>query len=315
MSDPTIVSTVTPAEISGDEKEILLRFEESVTAAYADWFKTFSSLHVSIKCDRMQVTSVREALTLGEMPLRLCHCPFSLDGEEKDLFCITDDDAQKFVNMLPLERPELQSPAHLVENYRATLSNELAQAQLAVPKFLPLRATRNRLTAEDLPADPFLRFDYEITLPAETIRLVRFVSMRLLSTIKPAPLSTSHVAGAETNPVSEYSEEAPLVEKVEFAPLTSTQRAETPTTNVEILYDLHVDVIAELGRTSLQLRDVLALGRGSIIELPKLAGDPVEIYVNDKKIGDGEVVVVDDHFAVRVIHLVATAERIKNLGE
>jgi len=315
MSDPTLASTVTPAEITGDEKEILLRFEESVTAAFADWFKTFSSLQVSIKCERVEVASAREALILGETPLRLCHCPFRLEGEEKDLFCITDDDAQKFIKMVPPERSELLSPDHLMENYRATLANELAQAQLALPKFLPLRATRNHLTAEDLPADPFLRFDYEITLPAETIRLVRFVSMRLLSTIKAAPSTASQFAEAETNPVSEYSEEAPLVEKVEFAPLTSTQRVETPTTNVEILYDLHVDVIAELGRTSLQLRDVLALGRGSIIELPKLAGDPVEIYVNDKKIGDGEVVVVDDHFAVRVIHLVATSERIKNLGE
>jgi flagellar motor switch protein FliN len=314
MSDPTMVSTVTPAEITADEKEILLRFEESVTAAFAEWLRTFSSLQVSIKCERVEVASAGEALILGEMPVRLCHCPFRLDGEEKDLFCITDDDAQKFASMVPPERPELLSPDHLMENYRATLANELAQAQLAMPKFLPLRATRNRLAADDLPAEPFLRFDYEITLPGETIRLVRFVSMRLLSTIKAAPSSTSPRAGAEANSPSEYSEEGPLVEKVEFAPLISKHRPETPA-NVEMLYDLHVDVIAELGRTSMQLRDVLALGRGSIIELPKLAGDPVEIYINDKKIGDGEVVVVDDHFAVRVIHLVATVERIKNLGE
>lgn len=315
MSDPTIAATVTPVEITGDEKETLLRFEEGVTAAFTEWYRTFSALQITIKCDRVEVAVAREALLFGEgLPL-LCHCPFRLDDEEKDLFCIAPDDAQKYISMLPPERPELQSPDHLMENYRAVLTNELAQAQLALPKFLPLRATKQRLTADDLPADPFLRFEYEINLPAETIRLTRFVSMRLLSTIKAAPPSMPDVAEAPRNPLSEYSEEAPLVEKVEFAPLTSRQRAEASTTNVEMLYDLHVDVIAELGRTSLQLRDVLALGRGSIIELPKLAGDPVELYVNDKKIGDGEVVVVDDHFAVRVIHLVNTAERIKNLGE
>jgi flagellar motor switch protein FliN len=315
MSDPTIAATVTPVEITGDEKETLLRFEEGVATAFTDWFRTFSALQVTIKCDRVDVAVAREALLFGEgLPL-LCHCPFRLDDEEKDLFCIAPGDMQKYVSILPPERPELQSTDHLVENYRAVLANELAEAQLALPKFLPLRATKDRLTAEDLPADPFLRFEYAVHLLAETIRLTRFVSMRLLSTIKAAPPSMLDAAKARKNPMSEYSEETPLVEKVEFAPLTSKQHTETSTTNVEMLYDLHVDVIAELGRTSLQLRDVLALGRGSIIELPKLAGDPVELYVNDKKIGSGEVVVVDDHFAVRVIHLVNTAERIKNLGE
>ena len=64
-------------------------------------------------------------------------------------------------------------------------------------------------------------------------------------------------------------------------------------------------VAVELGRTRMSIRDVLALTRGSVIELDKLAGEPVDIYVNDTLLGQGEVVVVGEKFGVRVTQIVS----------
>ena len=70
--------------------------------------------------------------------------------------------------------------------------------------------------------------------------------------------------------------------------------------NIDLLDDVQLDVKIELGRTSLYIDDVLKLGVGSVVELNKLAGDPVDIYVNERLIARGEVLVLNDNFCVRI---------------
>lgn len=82
---------------------------------------------------------------------------------------------------------------------------------------------------------------------------------------------------------------------------------------IELLYDVPLEVTAVLGRTRRQVGEVLALGPGSVLELDKLAGEPVELLVNGKLIARGEVVVIDEHFAVRITDIVSRAERLKQL--
>ena len=69
---------------------------------------------------------------------------------------------------------------------------------------------------------------------------------------------------------------------------------------IDLLDDVHLDVKIELGRTNMYIEDVLRLGAGSVVELDKLAGDPVDIYVNDRLIAYGEVLVLNDNFCVRI---------------
>ena len=88
--------------------------------------------------------------------------------------------------------------------------------------------------------------------------------------------------------------------------------AESPP-NVQMLLDINLNVTIELGRTRLSIRKVLELGPGSIIELDRLAGEPVDLLVNDKVVAKGEVVVVDEYFGIRIISLVSPEERIKQL--
>lgn len=82
---------------------------------------------------------------------------------------------------------------------------------------------------------------------------------------------------------------------------------------LDILLDLNLTVSVELGRTTMMIKDILELGRGSIIEFDKLVSDPVDILVNGKKMAEGEVVVVDKHFGIRVTSLIDPSERLKGL--
>lgn len=82
---------------------------------------------------------------------------------------------------------------------------------------------------------------------------------------------------------------------------------------LELILDISLPVSVELGRARMQIQDILKLGPGSVIELEKSAGDPVELFINDRPIARGEVVVIDENFGVRLTSIVTAAERIRTL--
>lgn len=79
------------------------------------------------------------------------------------------------------------------------------------------------------------------------------------------------------------------------------------------LKDLPMNIYIELGRTQMQIKDILELERGYVIELDKLASEPVDVFVNNKKIAEGEVVVIDKHFGIRITSLVDPGSRLKDV--
>ncbi len=83
--------------------------------------------------------------------------------------------------------------------------------------------------------------------------------------------------------------------------------------NLDLILDLPVTVSIELGRTRLQVEDILRLGQGSVVELKKLAGQPLEILVQGRPIGKGEVVVVNEKYGIRLTDIISPVERIQRL--
>ncbi len=77
-----------------------------------------------------------------------------------------------------------------------------------------------------------------------------------------------------------------------------------PKSAIEMLSDVHLDVRIELGRTNMYVEDVLRLNEGAVVELDKLAGDPVDVFVNDRRVARGEVLVLNDMFCVRINEVV-----------
>jgi flagellar motor switch protein FliN/FliY len=100
------------------------------------------------------------------------------------------------------------------------------------------------------------------------------------------------------------------VKNVEF-PQFEAGEGEEPVGNMNLLMDVPMEVSVELGRTDLQVKEILDLGAGSIIELERLAGEPVDLLVNGRLVARGEVVVIDENFGVRVTSIVSPMERIK----
>ncbi|MFN7824445.1 MAG: flagellar motor switch protein FliN [Pseudobdellovibrionaceae bacterium] len=83
--------------------------------------------------------------------------------------------------------------------------------------------------------------------------------------------------------------------------------------NLQMIMDIPLRVTVELGRTKMPVSELLNLGQGSVIELNKLAGEPMEVLVNDKLIARGEAVVVNEKFGVRLTDIISTKERVEQL--
>jgi flagellar motor switch protein FliN/FliY len=100
---------------------------------------------------------------------------------------------------------------------------------------------------------------------------------------------------------------APTAHRAQFGPVTGPETPYAPA-NIDLLAGLEMNISVELGRTEMTVSEVLSLGPGSVVELDRLAGEPVDILVNDRLIARGEVVVVDENFGVRVVEVVRRRE-------
>jgi flagellar motor switch protein FliN/FliY len=103
------------------------------------------------------------------------------------------------------------------------------------------------------------------------------------------------------------------VQSIQFPSLVP-QSAQTEHGNIGLIMDVYMEMTVELGRTRKLIKEILGMGEGTIIELDKLAGEPVDILVNHKLIAKGEVVVIDENFGVRVTEIVSPMERMSDMG-
>ncbi len=96
--------------------------------------------------------------------------------------------------------------------------------------------------------------------------------------------------------------------------LSEQEETEQEERDLEFILDIPLELSVELGRTRMLVNDLLQLGQGSIVELNKLAGEPLEIYINRKLIARGEVVVVNEKFGVRLTDIITPMDRVKSLS-
>lgn len=119
---------------------------------------------------------------------------------------------------------------------------------------------------------------------------------------------------AAPQPLPQRPPQAPVhVQQAQFASFEANQLSQSESRNLNMLLDIPLQVTVELGRTKRSVKEILELTSGSIIELDKLAGEPVDILVNARLVAKGEVVVIDENFGVRITDIVSQADRLKNL--
>ena len=105
----------------------------------------------------------------------------------------------------------------------------------------------------------------------------------------------------------------PNVQSLQYPMLQGNMAGSGEQGNIGLIMDVYMEMTVELGRTKKQIKDILGMGEGTIIELDKLAGEPVDILVNHKPIAKGEVVVIDENFGVRVTEILSSIERVTEL--
>jgi flagellar motor switch protein FliN/FliY len=181
-----------------------------------------------------------------------------------------------------------------------------------------------------IPEGNFVRVRYNITTDGKSSYLDEIFDEGVAQTFS----GGGGISQAAPQPVTASSEAAPVqdfqpgmqqadifssqpagnvgVQPVQFAPLS---QAEQPalTGNIGLLMDVSMQLTVELGRTKMLIKDILGMGEGTIVELDKLAGEPVDLLVNGKLIAKGEVVVIDENFGVRVTDIISPMERISTL--
>ncbi|WP_054650515.1 flagellar motor switch protein FliN, partial [Salidesulfovibrio brasiliensis] len=128
------------------------------------------------------------------------------------------------------------------------------------------------------------------------------------------------LAGEEQDDVRDEKEQEYLSTQAhdyQFTDMTGEAKAgpaDGSKRDLDFILDIPLDVSAELGRTKLLINELLQLGQGSVVELNKLAGEPLEIYVNGKLVARGEAVVINEKFGIRLTDIISPIERVKQLG-
>jgi flagellar motor switch protein FliN len=103
--------------------------------------------------------------------------------------------------------------------------------------------------------------------------------------------------------------------QAEFAELPRGAAAGTGQLNLDLIMDVRLTLTLEVGRTRISVRNLLALTQGSVVELDKLAGEPLDVLVNGTLVAHGEVVVVNEKFGIRLLDVVSAEKRVESLKE
>jgi len=110
-----------------------------------------------------------------------------------------------------------------------------------------------------------------------------------------------------------FAESSPPAAKAQFDQLSPSGIPAGAPNNIDMILDIPVNLTVELGRTKLAIRSLLQLAQGSVVELDGLAGEPMDVLVNGCLIAQGEVVVVNDKFGIRLTDIISPSERIRRL--
>ena len=170
---------------------------------------------------------------------------------------------------------------------------------------------------KELRSSPVIRWDVSIKDAGEGFVLhgVSPAFGAILKPVRKPPPLAARAAMPEPSSIPK-PKETPVARSAMFEEFMeeTTPDVKSQPRNLDLLLDINLPITIELGRTTMVIRDVLQLGPGSVIELDKMSGEPVDLYVNDKKFARGEVVVIEENFGVRITELIRLDERLKALG-
>jgi flagellar motor switch protein FliN len=171
-------------------------------------------------------------------------------------------------------------------------------------QFIPLSFGKDmiqKIMSPSKPVEPSVKIEKEVTpVPSQPISMQEV----------PSAHYQEQVVSQNSTQQSSFNAN---VQKVEYSTFTETRSGDAHPGNIDMLFDIPLEITVELGRTKMQIRKILELGPGAVIQLDKLAGEPVDILANHKLIAKGEVVVIEESFGVRITDIISQIDRITNM--
>ena len=253
-------------------------------------------------------------------------------GSTQSVFILTNDQAKKISssmmgsdpNMLYVDEAHLSSLSEFFNTIMVSVASSLERKfnDNLSPSAPIVRAFSN---ISDLPSSSsLLQISYNLQLDNSNLgKLVHLIDIGAISRWVPSSNNQNSNMGSMNHQMGGQQQQnqnqgnrnfTSQVNPVSFPTFQGTQANAGLPPNYELLLDVQMTLTVELGRTTKYVKDVLGLGEGSIIELDKLAGEPIDLLVNGKLIAKGEVVVIDENFGVRVTDIVGMADRLTTLG-
>lgn len=227
------------------------------------------------------------------------------------------DIAPPVLNVIDLGKERLDLSSHYYEMVSIKFNMEIeGLLQSEIMQIIPLNAVKDMIamlmgsTAEESSLDDIIETP-EPSIPAPELTTPPPAEYYVDS---PTP-GSSPSAVQETwtsQPQGVHKGQQYAVQPVQFAPLREGYGGDTPQ-NIGLIMDVPLDISVELGKTRKTIREILDLHQGAILQLDKLAGEPVDLLVNGKLIAKGEVVVIDENYGIRITAIVSPMDRVNKL--
>jgi flagellar motor switch protein FliN/FliY len=325
-------------DLSGDEKRALESFAKETAQSMGITLSTVTARTVDIANPQVSVVDAEGFMSQLSGRLVQIGADYTEGVMGKHSFIISEDTAKQIAAlMMAQEEGELTEMAlsALTEGFSQMSGASLNAIEDKIGS--PVKTGGLQAQIKDKPGNVetpegnFVRIRYDLNTDGKTAFIDELFDLEAVRAIVGSPAEQIEVPaaggsgrgigieglfGEQTTgpqaPVQQAPQQSIGVQSVQFSPLTQGPQGEV-SGNIGLLMDVSMQLTVELGRTKMLIKDILGMGEGTIVELDKLAGEPVDLLVNGKLIAKGEVVVIDENFGVRVTDIISPMERISNL--
>lgn len=337
--------------LSGTEKDILGEVGNISMSTSATTLSTLLNRKVAITTPRVNVTTFNEVVESFQMPYVILQVQFEDGLHGTNVLMMSIKDASIIASLMMGQDGTTYNEEALSEIELSAVSEAMNQmigsASTAVSTMLGKRVDINPPTTQvgnhnetievigmtgdekiactvfNMSIDELIDSEIMQLYAIDTVKEIAGLMMGSINTEAPTPEPQQDVQ-PEPQPIQQTMEPQsqdieevstapqPQVQKPQFVPLNDTSK-NVQSRNIDLILDVPLEMSAILGRAQKSIKEVLALEPGSIIELNKHAEEPLDIYVNGKFIAQGEVVVVDEKFGIRINTIISPKERVEFL--
>ncbi len=341
-----------PDGLSDSEKDILGEVGNISMSTSATTLSTLLNHQVNITTPRVELTTFNEIISSSKVPYVILQVQFDDGLHGTNVLMMSIKDASIIANLMmggdgsefneeTLSEMELSAVSEamnqMIGSASTAVSTMLGKRIDIDPPLVQVADLSHQVEIKGLPGEAnvaciVFKLTIEGLIDSEIMQLyaletAKQISQTMLGSISPSDGPAPDDEGEfEEEEEPEQKAELPKqeavkqqpkkteveIQKPEFVPLKETKQ-NTQSRNIDLILDVPLELSVVLGRAQKSIKEVLALEPGSIVELNKYAEEPLDIYVNGKLIAQGEVVVLDEKFGIRINSIVSTKERVETL--